>query len=142
MYRYSELDDTDKIFDCQQQKASLERTGVGQHVKEHTVSNNLGDKVRALRKAKDFTLEKLAELTYSSKGYIWELENRDTRKPSAEKLMKIAEVLGVTTEFLLDENRSEPDDEVMKTAFFRKFGKLKEPDQKKLMKIIDEWAEE
>jgi transcriptional regulator with XRE-family HTH domain len=106
------------------------------------VSSRLGDKIRELRKAKDLTLEQLAEQTDSSKGYIWELENRDTRKPSAEKLMKIAEVLGVTTEFLLDDSKDSPDDSVLKKAFFRKFEKLTENDQKKFMKIIDEWGDE
>jgi transcriptional regulator with XRE-family HTH domain len=106
------------------------------------VSSRLGDKIRELRKAKELTLEQLAEQTDSSKGYIWELENRDTRKPSAEKLMKIAEVLGVTTEFLLDDNKDSPDDSVLKKAFFRKFEKLTENDQKKFMKIIDDWGDE
>jgi len=104
------------------------------------MDNTLGDKIRILRKAKGLTLEELAVLTDSSKGYIWELENRGTRKPSAEKLLKIAEVLGVTTEFLLDENKSQPDDQILKTAFFRKFEKLTDDDQKKFMRIIEEWA--
>lgn len=103
--------------------------------------NTLGEKIRTLRKSKDLTLEGLADLTGSSKGYIWELENRDTRKPSAEKLLKVAEVLGVTTEFLLDETQGKPDSDVLKAAFFRKFGKLGADDQKKLMKIVEGWAE-
>ena len=60
----------------------------------------LGDKIRALRKQKKLSLEQLAELTDSSKSYIWELENKDDPKPSAEKIGKIAAVLEVTTEFL------------------------------------------
>jgi transcriptional regulator with XRE-family HTH domain len=106
------------------------------------VSNSLGNKIRILRKAKELTLEQLAEQTDSSKGYIWELENRDTRKPSAEKLMKIAEVLGVTTEFLLDDSKDSPDDSVMKKAFFRKFEKLGVDDQQRVMKIIEGWGED
>ena len=38
--------------------------------------NILGDKIRDLRKEKKLTLDKLAELTGSSKSYIWELENK------------------------------------------------------------------
>ena len=106
------------------------------------MSSRLGDKIRELRKAKELTLEQLAEQTDSSKGYIWELENRDTRKPSAEKLMKIAEVLGVTTEFLLDDNKNSPDDSVLKKAFFRKFEKLGVDDQQRVMKIIEGWGED
>lgn len=103
--------------------------------------SRLGEKIHALRKAKGLTLEQLAEQTESSKGYIWELENRNTRKPSAEKLMKIAVILGVTAEFLLDDDKSEPDDTVIKTAFFRKFEKLDENDQKKFMRIIEDWGD-
>lgn len=106
------------------------------------MTNALGDKIRLLRKAKGFTLEQLAEQTDSSKGYIWELENRETKKPSAEKLSKIADTLSVTTEFLLDDSKDQPDDGVLKAAFFRKFEKLKKPDQSKLMKIIDDWSED
>ncbi len=102
--------------------------------------NTLGDKIRNLRKAKDLTLEQLAEQTESSKGYIWELENRESKSPSAEKLLKIADVLGVTVEFLLDESKSDPSDNVKKSAFFRKFEKLSDPDQEKFMKFIEEWG--
>jgi transcriptional regulator with XRE-family HTH domain len=105
------------------------------------VANSLGDKVRALRKDKALTLEQLAELTDSSKGYIWELENRETKKPSAEKLQKIAEALGVTTEFLLDEEKTDPDETVIQKAFFRKFDKLDDDDQKKIMQIIETWSD-
>jgi transcriptional regulator with XRE-family HTH domain len=106
------------------------------------MTNTLGDKIRTLRKGKGLTLEQLADQTDSSKGYIWELENRDTKRPSAEKLLKISEILGVTTEFLLDDSKEQPDDGVLKAAFFRKFEKLQKPDQDKLMRIIDDWADE
>lgn len=86
------------------------------------------------------TLEQLAGKTDSSKGYIWELENRETKRPSAEKLQKIAEALGVTTIFLLDEDMANPDNEVVKQALFRKFEKLPDDDQKKIMQIIDSWS--
>ena len=56
------------------------------------------------RKDKGYSLDKLAELTESSKSYIWELENRDTRKPSGEKLTRIARALEVTTDYLLDDS--------------------------------------
>ena len=62
----------------------------------------LGEKLRGLRKKKGYTLEKLAELTELSKSYIWELENKNPPRPSGEKIAKIASVLGVTAEYLLD----------------------------------------
>lgn len=105
------------------------------------VNTTLGDKIRLLRKKKGLTLEHLAEKTESSKGYIWELENRETKRPSAEKLQKIAVALDVTTEFLLDEGKISPDDTVIKHVFFRKFDKLSDDDQKKIRQMIDTWSE-
>lgn len=97
----------------------------------------LGDKIRALRKEKKLSLERLAELTESSKSYIWELENKDDPKPSAEKIGKIASVLEVTTEFLLTESTTPPGEEVIDEAFFRKYKSMPEGTKKRLRKILD-----
>lgn len=102
----------------------------------------LGDKIRTLRKQKKLSLDQLAELTESSKSYIWELENKDDPKPSAEKIGKIASVLDVTTEFLLTESATTPDEEVLDEAFFRKYKTMSEPDKKKLRKILEAWDDE
>ncbi|HCB1867315.1 TPA: helix-turn-helix transcriptional regulator [Citrobacter freundii] len=102
----------------------------------------LGDKIRTLRKQKKLSLDQLAELTESSKSYIWELENKDDPKPSAEKIGKIASALDVTTEFLLTESSTTPDEEVLDEAFFRKYKTMSEPDKKKLRKILDAWEDE
>lgn len=100
--------------------------------------SSLGEKIRRHRQKKGYSLDKLAELTDSSKSYIWELENRDARKPSGEKLTKIAEALSVTTDYLLDES-AEPDEEVVKEAFFRKLSKLDPEDRKKIEQLVDMW---
>lgn len=102
----------------------------------------LGEKIRALRKQKKLSLEQLADLTESSKSYIWELENKEDPKPSAEKISKIATVLDVTTEFLLTESTVTPDEAVLDEAFFRKFKSMSEPDKKKIRKILDAWEDE
>ncbi|CAA7615783.1 helix-turn-helix domain-containing protein [Magnetospirillum sp. UT-4] len=99
----------------------------------------LGEKLRRHRLEKGYSLDKLAEITESSKSYLWELENRDTRKPSAEKLTRIAQALSVTTDYLLDETAG-PNDEVAKEAFFRKFRKLDPEDQKKIEQMVDVWG--
>jgi transcriptional regulator with XRE-family HTH domain len=109
---------------------------------EITVPSPLGDKIRALRKQKKLSLEQLADLTDSSKSYIWELENKDDPKPSADKIGKIAAVLDVTTEFLLIESTATPDEAVLDEAFFRKYKTMSEPDKKKLRKILEAWDDE
>ncbi len=102
----------------------------------------LGDKIRALRKEKKLSLERLAELTESSKSYIWELENKDDPKPSAEKIGKIASVLEVTTELLLTESTTPPGEEVIDEAFFRKYKSMPEGTKKRLRKILDAWDDD
>ena len=99
----------------------------------------LGGKIRDLRQQKGFSLDQLADKTGTSKSYIWELENRDTRKPSAEKLTKIAETLEVTIDYLLDDSPT-PNEDVLKEAFFRKFKKLEDSDKEKIEQLIDLWG--
>jgi transcriptional regulator with XRE-family HTH domain len=100
---------------------------------------SLGEKIRKHRQEKGYSLDQLAELTDSSKSYLWELENRDTRKPSAEKLTRIAQALSVTTDYLLDDSAA-PNEGVLKEAFFRKFNKLDPEDQRKIEQLIDVWG--
>ena len=98
---------------------------------------SLGDKLRRHRQEKGYSLDRLAEITESSKSYLWELENRDTRRPSAEKLTRIAQALDVTTDYLLDESAT-PNEEVMKEAFFRKFSKHSEGDKAAGLNIAEQ----
>ena len=102
----------------------------------------LGDKIRELRKQKKLSLDQLAELTDSSKSYMWELENKDDPKPSAEKVARIATALDVTTEFLLSDSVSSPDEQVIDEAFFRKYKTMPEPTKKQIRKILDAWDDE
>nr|WP_200874296.1 helix-turn-helix transcriptional regulator [Ferrovum myxofaciens] len=111
-------------------------------MEDRKVPSPLGDKIRALRKNKRMSLDQLADLTDSSKSYIWELENKDDPKPSADKIGKIAVALEVTTEFLLTESSVTPDEAVLDEAFFRKFKAMSEPDKKKIRRIIDAWEDE
>ena len=60
------------------------------------MSSTLGNKINARRRELKFSIDKLAELSGTSKSYIWELENRESSNPSAEKIENIAKALGVT----------------------------------------------
>lgn len=100
----------------------------------------LGDKIRNLRKQRGLSLEQLAEQTDSSKSYLWELENKDHPKPSAEKVARIAAVLQVTTEYFMDDRITEVEPSEADKAFFRKYRGLSPETKKKLdniLKIID-----
>lgn len=100
----------------------------------------LGDKIRALRKAKGFTLERLAELTDSSKSYIWELENKNPPRPSGEKIARIAEALGVTTDYLLDDAAQNVQPDVVDQAFFRQYRRLPKETKEKIRDLVDLWG--
>ena len=101
------------------------------------MSKDLGDKIKALRTAKKLTLEQLADKCESSKGYIWEIENRGTRKPSGEKLMKIAQALETTTEYLLDNSGTSSEADAADMAFFRKYQNMPDKTKQKIRKSID-----
>lgn len=99
------------------------------------MGTRLGDKLRELRKERKLTLEKLAELAGLSKSYLWELENRESQRPSAEKLTALADVLGVSSSYFLEEDLRAPEERHLDEAFFRGYQKL-EPDAKEQLRKI------
>ena len=96
----------------------------------------LGDKIRRLRQAVPYSLDRLAEETEISKSYLWELENRDTANPTLEIVTKLAAKLGVTREFLLDDGQAEPTEEVADRAFFRKYKNLNPETKHQIQNIL------
>ena len=101
-----------------------------------------GVKVRELRIAKGLTLDQLAALTGSSKSYIWELENRNPPRPSAEKLSKIADQLDTTIEYLLDEDEEVAVDDAVDASFYRKYRKMDAPTKEKIRRMVDLWRDD
>ncbi|MDH5518140.1 MAG: helix-turn-helix domain-containing protein [Gammaproteobacteria bacterium] len=101
------------------------------------MASRLGDKLRALRKEKKMTLEQLATITNISKSYIWELENREERSPSAEKLTTLADALGITAAYLIEQDFEAPEEQHLDEAFFRSYKKLEPDDKEQLKKIME-----
>lgn len=90
-----------------------------------------GSRIKQLRTEKEMTLDQLAEATKSSKSYIWELENKNPPRPSAEKLSAIAKALGVTVDYLLGtDEQTKADAEDM--AFFREYSDMPDETRKQL----------
>ncbi len=106
------------------------------------MSTALGDKINKLRKEKGLTLDQLGERTGSSKSYIWELENKNPPRPSADKLSKIAAQLGVTIEYLLDQEHRVTEEDATDEMFFRKYRKMDTGVKRKIRKMVDLWEEE
>jgi len=102
----------------------------------------LGEKLQRLRKEKHLTLEQLADRTDSSKSYIWELENKNPPRPSADKLSKIAAQFGVTMEYLLDQEQKITEADATDEMFFRKYRRMDPEVKKKIRKMVELWEEE
>jgi transcriptional regulator with XRE-family HTH domain len=99
------------------------------------MATKLGDRIRDLRKKKGYTLDQLAELSKSSKSYIWELENKDPPRPSGEKLALIAAALDITPDFLLGvETEVETAED---KAFFRKYQKMDPKTKAQIRDMLD-----
>lgn len=97
----------------------------------------LGEKIRTLRKRQGLTLDQLALQVSASKSSIWELENKEKARPSADRIDAIAQALGVTSAYLLDDTQTEPSRKVADEAFFRKYEQLDEPVKRQLQDILD-----
>jgi transcriptional regulator with XRE-family HTH domain len=97
----------------------------------------LGMKINELRRALGLTLDQLAAATESSKSYMWEVENKEVARPSAEKLDKIAAALGVTSDFLIDASQDRPTENVVDRAFFRKYQNADAGVKQTLKRILD-----
>jgi transcriptional regulator with XRE-family HTH domain len=99
------------------------------------MATRLGEKLRTLRKERNLTLDKLAEQAGLSKSYLWELENRESQRPSAAKLTALADVLGVSASYFIEDDARAPKEKHLDEAFFRAYQKL-EPDAKEQLRKI------
>lgn len=101
------------------------------------MATRLGTKLKVLRIEKGLTLEKLADMASMSKSYLWELENRESQRPSAEKLTQLADALGVATSYFLEEDVREPEERHLDEAFYRNYQKLDSTSKDQLRKILE-----
>ena len=104
------------------------------------MTTQMGQRIRDLRKENGLTLDQLAVKAGCSKGYIWELENKNPPRPSADKLAAIASALDTTVDVLIGtpintEEDLSPEDKV----FFRKFVGLDPDKQMTMRKMLDLW---
>ena len=105
--------------------------------RKKTVPTPLGERVREIRRKRGLTLEGLAERVGSSKSYMWEIENKDVARPSAEKLALIATALDTTVEYLLVGDGEQEEEHAEDVAFYRKYKKLDAPVKERLRKMPD-----
>ncbi len=98
-------------------------------------------KIKEERTKIKMTLEELGNSIGSTKTYVWELENKKTNaRPSADKLLKIADTLMVSPDYLINDNLEEENINLLDKAFFRKFSKLNESDKDIIRKLINSFS--
>ena len=102
----------------------------------------LGEKIKRHREALGLKLEDLAERIASTKSYVWELENKEGIRPSAEKIFRLAEALDVTAEYLMDDTQREPKPKQDDVVLFRKLQKLPTRDKEILRRFINSLSDE
>lgn len=100
------------------------------------MATRLGEKLHELRKQKGLTLEALAEKAKLSKSYLWELENRESQRPSAEKLTSLADALGVGVAYFIEDDVRAPEERHLDEAFFRGYQGLDAEAKEHLRKIL------
>jgi len=64
--------------------------------------DQLGEKIRALREAREWTQEKLAGIVGMTSDHLSRIERGEATNPGIQTLMKIAEALGVEVKDLLN----------------------------------------
>ncbi|MGI8587196.1 MAG: helix-turn-helix domain-containing protein [Chloroflexia bacterium] len=64
-------------------------------------NTKLGERLKALRKARGWTQENLAEVSGLTRSHISRLERGDIELPSRARLLRLADALGTTADDLL-----------------------------------------
>jgi transcriptional regulator with XRE-family HTH domain len=69
------------------------------------------------------------------------LENKIPPRPSAEKIAKIARVLGVTAEYLVNPGDTEVA-EATDEAFYRKYRRMDPTTKERIRRMVDVWDDD
>ena len=94
--------------------------------------SSFGARLKAARTLAKFNQEELAKRVGSSKGYISELETNPDIRPSAELVMKLAQEIDTTVEYLM---RGVEENTIDRT-FFRSYQGLDDTTKSKLQGIM------
>lgn len=94
----------------------------------------LGEHITALRKKKKVSQQKLGSMAGTSGDLIGRYE-RDEVKPSIEVVVKLADALGVSLDFLVGKTGLELDKEALKRL--EQISKLPEEEKHQLYRVVD-----
>ena len=96
--------------------------------------DNIGVKVRALRKERGLTQEKLAEMAEISINYLSKIENNRIKNVGVLITFSLAKALGVTSGYLMGQ---EDMNELLDEEILGRLAECSPADKKKILKIID-----
>lgn len=97
----------------------------------------LSEKLKAKRAEAGKSLEVLARDAGLSKSYLWELENRESPRPSLDKLQAIAGALNIDVAFFIDDTIEDLEEDHRDRQFFRNYAKLRPETKEQLRVILD-----
>jgi transcriptional regulator with XRE-family HTH domain len=97
----------------------------------------LSEKLKAKRALTGKSLETLAKDAGLSKSYLWELENRDSPRPSLDKLQAIASALNIDVAFFMDDSIEDLQEDLKDRQFFRNYSKLNVDDKETLRAFVE-----
>ena len=96
--------------------------------------DNIGVKVRVLRKERGLTQEKLAEMAEISINYLSKIENNRIKNVGVLITFRLAKALGVTSGYLMGQ---EDMNELLDEEILGRLAECSPADKKKILKIID-----
>ena len=94
----------------------------------------LGEKIKKERMRNRYTQEMLAEMAEITSSYVGQIE-RGERKVTLSKLVRIANVLNVSIDYLLSDTINTIDDE-LEVEIKNEVGKMKDKDKSMVIDII------
>ena len=101
------------------------------------MASEFGARLRRLREAKKLTLQQVADAVGCTKAYIWELEMKDGRRRTAERIQEIAQVLGVTMEDVMGTPMQKaPEASPEDVAFFREYAGMTEEEKRHYQDVL------
>ena len=101
------------------------------------MASAFGTRLRRLREAKKLTLQQVADAVGCTKAYIWELEMKDGQRPTAERIQKIAQVLGVTMEDVMGTHMQQaPEASPEDVAFFREYAGMTDEEKDRYRQML------
>ena len=98
---------------------------------------NVSQKVKFHRKSLGLSVTALSEKIGMNPNTLWMIENKEARRPSAEKLSRLAKFFHVTVEYLIDDDMQEIPDTEKDQALLRRIWRLDATKRSYLDKFID-----